>query len=198
MKKVLFVLIALCFVSSLAFAAESTATAVTTDTNTALATELSTTATTQIEEPAVATAATEAVTPAKETATTEVAATVATPAAVTTEAAATTEPALTTPATTATDTLETKGTIVDMTCATANKDNLAEFVKTHTKECALKPGCIESGYAIVAFGKIHIFDKDSNAKVAEFLKQADSKLEVVITAKQVGDELSLVSIKNQN
>jgi type 1 fimbria pilin len=142
MKKVLFVLMALCFVSSLALAQDmpqSTATVTTTDT------------------------------------TTTVTKTVTTP-----------------------ESIVLKGDVIDNMCAGANKDNLAEFVKTHTKECTLKPGCMASGYSIYADGKLYAFDKDSNAKVAEFLKKADSKLQVTVTAKQVGDELNLVSIENQN
>jgi len=134
MKKVFFVLMALCFVSSLAFAAEpATTTTVTTDT-----------------------------------------------------------------AVTTLETVVLKGDVIDNMCAGANKDTLVEFVKTHTKACALMPGCIDSGYSIFADGKLYAFDKDSSAKVAEFLKKADSKLQVTITAKQVGDELSLTSIENQN
>ena len=142
MKKVLFVLMALCFVSSLALAQDmpqSTATVTTTDS------------------------------------TTTVTKTVTTP-----------------------ESIVLKGDVIDNMCAGANKANLAEFVKTHTKECTLKPGCMASGYSIYADGKLYAFDKDSNAKVAEFLKKADSKLQVTVTAKQVGDELSLVSIENQN
>jgi hypothetical protein len=163
MKKVLFVLMALCFVSSLAFAAESTVTAAATDAaTTATTTTTVTTATT-----------TEAVAP------------IVVP--VTTDAVITT-----------TEVIVLKGDLIDNMCAGVNKDNLAEFIKTHTKECALKPGCIESGYSIFSDGKLYAFDKDSNAKVAEFLKLADSKSQVSITAKQVGDELNLVSIENQN
>ena len=132
MKKILFVLMALCFVSSLAFAQEATQPAATTT------------------APAIA-AAPEAIV--------------------------------------------LSGTIIDNMCAGANKDTLAEFVKTHTKECALQ--CMNSGYSIFANGKLSKFDNDSSAKIAEFLKNADSKLQVTVTAKQVGDELSLISIKNQ-
>lgn len=89
------------------------------------------------------------------------------------------------------------GDVIDNMCAGANKANLTDFVKTHTKECALKPGCMETGYSIYANGKLYAFDKESSPKVAEFLKKADSKLQVTVTAKQVGDELSLVSIENQ-
>jgi len=135
MKKILFVLMALCFVSSLAFAQDAA-------------------------KPAETTMAADT-------------------AATTTEA------------------IVLKGDIIDNMCADANKDNLAEFVKTHTKECALMPNCQASGYSIFADGKLSKFDAASNAKVAEFLKNADSKLQVIVTAKQVGDELSLSSIENQ-
>ncbi len=118
-------------------------------------------------------------------------------AAPATEATAATTATTTTVATTP-EVLTFKGDVIDNMCAGANQDALAEFVKTHTKECTLKPGCIESGYSVFADGKLYRFDNDSNAKVAEFLKKADSKLQVTVTAKQVGDELSLVSIENQN
>ena len=139
MKKILFMLIALCFVTSLALAQDTTQTAATT-------TATTTTTTTTVATPVV-------------------------------------------------ETMMLSGVIIDNTCAGANKDTLADFVKTHTKECALK--CIDSGYSIFANGKLSKFDKDSSVKVGEFLKNADSKLEVSVTAKQVGDELSLVSIENQ-
>ncbi|MHB8155140.1 MAG: hypothetical protein ACYDFR_03695 [Candidatus Omnitrophota bacterium] len=152
MKKVLFVLMAFCFVSSLAFAAESVATTAATDPTTATTTtETTTTATTTV----------------------------------------TTDTAVTTP-----EVVTLKGDVIDNMCAGANKDKLAEFVKMHSKGCAIS--CMNSGYSIFAEGKLYAFDKDSSVKVGEFLKQADSKLQVIITAKQVGDELSLVSIENQN
>ena len=90
------------------------------------------------------------------------------------------------------------GTIIDNHCA-ANQtpQQLAEFVKTHTKECALMPMCATSGYSIFADGKLTKFDQASSAKVEEFLKKADSKLNVTVTANKVGDELSLVTIANQ-
>lgn len=90
-----------------------------------------------------------------------------------------------------------KGTIIDNKCAEANKADLANFVKTHTKECALMPECAASGYAIYTDEKLLMkFDQESNGKVAEFLKKADSTVNAVVVAKQVGDELSLVSIEN--
>ncbi len=95
------------------------------------------------------------------------------------------------------DTLTLTGDIIDNMCAGGQKaENLAAFVKTHTKECALK--CSDSGYAIFSNGALLKFDAASNAKVAEFLKKPDSKLQVVaVVKKEPLNELSLVSIENQ-
>lgn len=90
-----------------------------------------------------------------------------------------------------------KGDIIDNMCANANKNNLGEFVKTHTKECALMTHCVASGYAIYADGRLQVFDEESNKKVEEFLRKSSSKLQVQVTAKKAGDELSLISIENQ-
>ncbi len=61
--------------------------------------------------------------------------------------------------------LTLKGDIIDNSCAMANKANLASYVKTHTKECALRPGCVASGYSIFADGRLMTFDKKSNKKI---------------------------------
>ncbi|MBF0532519.1 MAG: hypothetical protein HQL23_05405 [Candidatus Omnitrophica bacterium] len=91
-----------------------------------------------------------------------------------------------------------KGVIIDNQCAGGQKpENLAAFIKTHTKECALMPACVASGYSIFVDGKLLKFDAASNAKIADFLKKADSKLAVDVVAKNVKDELSLVSVENQ-
>ena len=88
-----------------------------------------------------------------------------------------------------------KGDIIDNMCAGVQKNQLPTFVKTHTKECALQ--CATSGYSIFSDGKLSKFDKVSNAKVEEFLKKPESKLQVVIKAEPEGKELDLVSIENQ-
>ncbi len=95
-------------------------------------------------------------------------------------------------------TITLTGDIIDNNCASTQKpEDLANFVKTHTKECALLPACVASGYSIFADGKLYKFDKESNAKIGEFLKKDESKLQVVVTANQAGEELSLVTIENQ-
>lgn len=99
---------------------------------------------------------------------------------------------------TAAETILLVGDIIDNLCVDMQtSEGLPEFVKTHTKQCTLKPECVASGYSIFSDGKLYKFDKESNTKIEEFLKEEDSKLQVSITAKKVGEELSLVSIENQ-
>ncbi len=95
------------------------------------------------------------------------------------------------------ETLTIKGVIIDNRCVDLNKNNLADFVKTHTKQCALMTACVASGYSVYSDGKIQKFDEPSNKKIVEFLKKSDSKLQVVINAKKSGELISLVSIENQ-
>lgn len=100
------------------------------------------------------------------------------------------------PAAVTADTMVLTGTVIDNMCAAAQKpEQLAEFVKTHTKQCAIQ--CESSGYSIFADGTLSKFDQDSNVRIAEFLKKEDSKTDVVVTVKKVGEELSLISIENQ-
>lgn len=96
------------------------------------------------------------------------------------------------------ETLMLRGYIIDNLCAgTQTPEELAEFVKTHSKECALSSPCVASGYSIFADGQLLKFDSESNAKVEEFLKNPDSKLEAAVEAVKAGEELSLISIANQ-
>ena len=90
-----------------------------------------------------------------------------------------------------------KGTIIDNMCAMSNMNKMSEFIKKHTKECALMPNCAASGYSIYTTDeKLISFDKPSSKKVMDFLKKKDSRLQVVVRVKKAGDELQLISIKN--
>jgi hypothetical protein len=96
----------------------------------------------------------------------------------------------------ATETVTLKGVIIDNKCASAQKpEALAEFVKTHTKECALQ--CASSGFSIFADGKLYKLDAASNPTVEAFLMKTDSKTAVEVVAKKRGEELTVVSIQNQ-
>lgn len=95
------------------------------------------------------------------------------------------------------ETMTLKGDIIDNKCAAANKDNLSDFVKTHTKQCTLMPACAASGYSIYADGVLYKFDQASVKKVHEFLKKENSKLQVVVAVTKAGEEYTLASIENQ-
>lgn len=90
------------------------------------------------------------------------------------------------------------GDIVDNMCLDAHKtEDIAQFVKGHSKQCAISPECQTAGYSIYSEGVVNKFDQESNARIAEFLNKEDSKLQVVVTAVKNGEELKLVSIENQ-
>jgi len=95
------------------------------------------------------------------------------------------------------ETMIISGTIIDNMCAGANKDTIAKFITTHTKECALKPNCAASGYSLYHYGSLIPFDGPSSKKIEQFLKQKDSNLTVTVVARKAGDKYSLVSIKNK-
>jgi len=90
------------------------------------------------------------------------------------------------------------GVVVDNMCAGSQRpEKLAEFVKSHSKECALAPACAASGSSIFARGQLWKFDEASSGRIEDFLKNAESKLQVVVDARKTGDILTLVAIRNQ-
>jgi len=90
-----------------------------------------------------------------------------------------------------------EGYIIDTKCADANMDNLAEFVPSHTKACALAPACAESGYQFYSMGKLWKFDKESSDKVHEFLEMPGSTLHVSVEMMHgEGNMIKLVSVAN--
>ncbi|MBU0547934.1 MAG: hypothetical protein KJ710_01730 [Candidatus Omnitrophica bacterium] len=94
--------------------------------------------------------------------------------------------------------VQIKGVIIDNLCAGSQKpEDLEEFVKTHTKECALKPECVASGYSIFSSGKLMKFDKISSIDIEAFLRIPTSKLQVIVECMEHGDLLRLVYIENQ-
>jgi hypothetical protein len=95
------------------------------------------------------------------------------------------------------------GILIDNKCAsTQNLENLADFVKTHTKQCTLMPDSVANGYSLFANGKLTKFTKKSSPKIKEFLEKPDSTLTVtvvvdVIQTKAGKDIFKLVSIENK-
>jgi hypothetical protein len=92
-----------------------------------------------------------------------------------------------------------KGHLIDNKCAgSQDSRQMEEFVKSHSKECALSPECQKSGYAIFASDhQMYMFDKASNARIKSFLKKPGSGLLVEVEVKKKGQELELISIKNR-
>jgi len=97
------------------------------------------------------------------------------------------------------ETMTVRGDIIDTMCLTAHSDNLAEFVKGHTKQCVLMPSCVNSGMNIVqADGTVLKLDEESAKKVVEFLKQDDANLKIIAKVQKNDDgTYRLISIDNQ-
>ncbi len=96
------------------------------------------------------------------------------------------------------DSIMFKGDIIDnISAGSKGTAELEDSVKTYSKEIALQPDCVKSGYSIFCEGKLYKFDAASNAKIEEFLKKPDSSLQVTAMVKKRNGELSLVSIENR-
>jgi hypothetical protein len=82
------------------------------------------------------------------------------------------------------------GTMVDVMCH--GKD-----LATHTKKCALSPGCSKSGYGLVtADGKFVKFDEAGNSKALTALKATDKEkdLKATVTGTMDGDIIKVDSV----
>jgi hypothetical protein len=95
------------------------------------------------------------------------------------------------------ETLILNGLLVDNACVQAHTGDLMTYVRTHAKECALKPENVRSGYALITpDGEVTSFEDRSNARISAFLRQSKSKLSVTVTARLEGEKLMLISIQN--
>jgi len=91
-----------------------------------------------------------------------------------------------------------KGYIVDNHCAAKQtKDQMDSFIKAHSKGCTVSEPCAKSGFAIYANHKLYKFDKKSNEMISEFLAKPDTQLLVAAEVKKEGNEVRLISIKNE-
>jgi hypothetical protein len=89
------------------------------------------------------------------------------------------------------------GTIIDNKCAKAQMQNLTEFIKTHTKECALMPECSASGYSFYTDGRLVEFTKDSTSLIIKFLQEKNSQLQAEAVVENLNGRIRLISIKSQ-
>lgn len=74
------------------------------------------------------------------------------------------------------------GTIVDRDFAGQHKDDINTAVAAYTKEAALQPSAIASGYGVLVEDGYMLFNKESNSKIVEFLNKPDNTLLVSIEA----------------
>jgi hypothetical protein len=87
------------------------------------------------------------------------------------------------------------GYIVDNACA-AKMSKDGDKAKGHPKACAQMQGCIDSGHQIYADGKWYKFDKASESKVADVVKneKSDKGLQVTVEGSLDGDTITVKSI----
>jgi hypothetical protein len=96
------------------------------------------------------------------------------------------------------DRLSMNGTIIDCASADVHKDDIAGFLAIYTKNDALKPEAVKSGYGIWLGDQFMKFDKGSKAAIVDFLNKADSSLQVTVQVYiEQSDLLSLISITNK-
>ena len=94
---------------------------------------------------------------------------------------------------------QVQGILLDRMCATkivAAKDQKA--AQNHTRECALMPDCLATGYGVfTAGGKFITFDQAGNQKAEQALKASQKKdnVKVKVTGEQSGDSMTVTAIK---
>jgi hypothetical protein len=71
------------------------------------------------------------------------------------------------------------GYVVDVKCATEHAkekpEDIMKFAAEHTRECALKPECVRSGYGIFADGQWFPFDAKGNELAKAMIEKTQKK-----------------------
>lgn len=83
------------------------------------------------------------------------------------------------------------GYVIDNMCAGEHQPgaDITDAAKEHTKDCALMPSCVTSGYALVVDGKLYKFDDKSNEKVQAIIKHTKTKEGLQLKVEgEVGDD----------
>jgi len=96
-----------------------------------------------------------------------------------------------------------KGYLVDRMCADGAKTpaKVKQLCETHTKECALDPKCVSSGYTIYSGSKTYIFDDKGNKqakKLIEASKREDGGMPVEVKGALSGNTIAVSEIKEVN
>lgn len=94
-------------------------------------------------------------------------------------------------------TITITGTIIDNKSVEKYIDQLDTFTLRYPKAQAVLPISVESGYSIYSQSELYKFNKESNEKIVKFLEERNNVLRVIVEAKEVDDELELISIRNE-
>ena len=94
---------------------------------------------------------------------------------------------------------EVEGFLVDRACsAKIAPTNDQKAAAAHTRQCALMPDCVKSGYGVLtADGKFITFDAAGNTKAEAALKASKKpdNLKVQVSGTQTGTTMKVTSVK---
>jgi hypothetical protein len=102
-----------------------------------------------------------------------------------------------------------KGVLIDAKCSLNAETRVVDtpsphleggmlWAYTHTRQCALMPSCIRSGYGVFTYdNKFLAFDTAGNAKALALLRASKKQddLRVEVTGAVQGDKIKVTSIK---
>jgi hypothetical protein len=91
------------------------------------------------------------------------------------------------------------GYLIDNACASAHvsEATFKDKVKAHKTSCALMPGCVKSGYAVLtADGKLYKFDEAGNKSAEALLRESDTKAGFSVTVEGTleGDTIHVTKV----
>lgn len=92
---------------------------------------------------------------------------------------------------------EFEGILVDRACSASVVKGGEKAALAHTRDCALMPNCVKSGYGIYMNNKFIPFDAAGNKQALAALKASNKpdSLRVKVTGEQSGNLLKVQSLK---
>ena len=93
---------------------------------------------------------------------------------------------------------ELEGVLMDKMCSAKVKSGGVKAAKMHTRDCALMPPCVKSGFGVMTSdGTFHPLDAAGNEKAEAALKASTKKenLQVKVIGEHKGDTFQVSSLK---
>ncbi len=92
---------------------------------------------------------------------------------------------------------EFEGVLIDRSCSASAVKGGEKVALAHTRDCALMPNCVKTGYGIYTNGKFIPFDAAGNKQALAALKASTKpdNLRVTVTGEQSGNVLKVKSLK---